>query len=254
MRHSNVKTRWRNGQAAIGTMVSLRSALAVENLGHAGFDFLLIDLQHGENALTDLVPLLQAASTTSATPLVRVPRNDPWPIGRALDMGAYGVVVPLVNTAIEARAAVDAARYPALGSRSWGAPRGLTYGGGDYFAASNDELALIVMLETQLAIANAVDILSVPGIDGAFIGPNDLSISFGHGPEHASLPADVEEAIQSVLRAARATGKSAGIQTYSGADAQRRAIEGFTFLGMSTDSRLLAAAARSELASARVAG
>ncbi len=132
MRPNGTKQRLATGQPAFGLFVSSASGLTAELVGDLGFDWVLVDLQHGENNLGNLSPMLQAVSTTAATPFVRVASNDPTVIQRALDLGAYGIVVPLVNTPAEAEAAVRAAKYPPRGERSWGPIRGALYGGPDY--------------------------------------------------------------------------------------------------------------------------
>lgn len=237
-------------QPALGLFVSSASPLTAELVGGLGFDWVLIDLQHGENNLGNLSPMLQAVSATPATPLVRVPVNDPMLIGRALDLGAYGVVVPLVNNAAEAAAAVRAAHYAPRGARSWGPIRGALYGGPDYFQHAADELLLLVMIETAEAVANARDILAVPGVDGCYIGLNDLSLTLGLAPEGGTgetLPAAVEDAVATVLDACRQTGKVPGIQLYSAGAVTRRLRQGFRCVGLGADLRLLRGAALAAL-------
>lgn len=246
MRPNATKQRLATGQPAFGLFVSSASGLTAELVGGLGFDWVLVDLQHGENNLGNLSPMLQAASTTAATPFVRVASNDPTIIQRALDLGAYGIVVPLVNTPAEAEAAVRAAKYPPRGERSWGPIRGALYGGADYFAHADAETLLIAMLETREAIAAARDILATPGLDGCLIGMNDLGLSYGGTPESTSgevLPQALEEALETVLAACRATGKVAGIQLYTAAAAERRIAQGFRFIGLGTELRLLRGAA-----------
>lgn len=246
MRPNGTRQRLASGQPALGLFVSSASPLAAEIVGGLGFDWALVDLQHGENNLGNLSPMLQAVSITSATPFVRVASNDPTVIQRALDLGAYGIVVPLVNTPAEAAAAVRAAKYPPRGERSWGPIRGSLYGGPDYFDHADDETMIIAMLETREAIASAHDILATPGLDGCLIGMNDLSLSFGGGPEGSTgeaLPAALEEALATVLAACRETGKVPGIQLYNAAAAQRRIAQGFRFIGLGTELRLLRSAA-----------
>jgi 4-hydroxy-2-oxoheptanedioate aldolase len=238
MRPNGTRQRLATGQPALGLFVSSASPLAAEIVGGLGFDWALVDLQHGENNLGNLSPMLQAVSTTAATPFVRVASNDPTVIGRALDLGAYGIVVPLVNT--------PAAKYPPRGERSWGPIRGSLYGGPDYFAHADDETMLVAMLETREAIDNARDILAIPGLDGCLVGMNDLSLSYGGGPEGSTgeiLPAALEAALTTVLAACHDTGKIAGIQLYSAAAAQHRIAQGFRFIGLGTELRLLRGAA-----------
>src|SRR5260221_455705 len=162
------------GQPAFGTFMGLGSTLGAEQLAHTGFDWLVIDQEHGaiDAALTQA--LLQAISTTETVPLIRVPSVQADWIGRALDAGAYGVIVPSVNTRAEAEAAVRATRYPPLGERGIGGSRTRLYGGDDYGQHANEEILLIAQIEHRDGVANAEQILSVPGIDAYFIGPGDL--------------------------------------------------------------------------------
>lgn len=246
MRPNATKHRLARGEAALGLFVSSASGLAAEVVGGLGFDWALIDLQHGENNLGNLSPMLQAVSATAATPFVRVASNDPMVINRALDLGAYGIVVPLVNSAAEAAAAVRAAKYPPRGERSWGPIRGSLYGGPDYFARADDETMIIAMLETRRAIEDARAILATPGLDGCLVGMNDLSLSLGGGPEGTTgedVPPAIEDALAAVIAACAETGKVAGIQLYSAAAAQRRIAQGFRFVGLGTELRLLRGAA-----------
>jgi 4-hydroxy-2-oxoheptanedioate aldolase len=222
-----------------------------EALGYSGYDFLIVDLQHGENNLADVQGMLQAISSTPAVPLVRVPANQAVYIQRALDLGAYGIVVPLVDNARDAESIVESVRYAPAGRRSWGPVRGALYGGADYFANAHAELLTIVMLETADGLANARSILGVPGIDGCFIGPNDLSVSLGFASELADLPVPVEQAIETIVAACAAAGTFAGIQTYSAAAASRRIAQGFRFVSIQSDLRMARSAATDILRAVR---
>lgn len=246
MRPNATKRLVRAGRPAIGIFIASASPLVAEIAGSLGFDWVLIDLQHGENNLGNLSPMLTAVSATPATPFVRVPANDSMLIQRALDLGAYGVVVPMVNSVAEAEAAVQAVRYAPRGARSWGPIRGALYGGPDYFTGAADELMLLAMLETGQAVQNAREILSIDGIDGCYVGLNDLSISLGLAPEAVTaeeLPAPVEEALATILAACEETGKVPGVQLYNAGGINRRIRQGFRFLGAGTDLRLLRGAA-----------
>jgi len=250
VRPNTVRTLWREGRPAIGALLTLNSPLMAEVMGHVGFDWLGVDLQHSETNLAGAQAMLQAVGSTPAIPFVRVAGHDSILIQRVLDLGAYGVIVPMVESVEAAEAAVRAAKYAPLGNRSWGPIRGMLYGGADYFHHANDETAVLVMLESRTAVERAREILAVPGVDGCFIGPNDLGISYGYPPE-ADVPEEVEGAIAEVLAAARATGKVAGMQTYGPDAALGRAEQGFRFIGLGTDIRLATAAARSALARTR---
>jgi 4-hydroxy-2-oxoheptanedioate aldolase len=243
MRPNQTKRMLQAGKPALGTFCLGGSPLIAEVVGNAGYDFIIVDLQHGESNAGNLLGMLQAVSCTPATPIVRVATNQPAHIQRALDMGAYGLVVPMVNTRSEAESILESVRYAPHGARSWGPLRGLLYGGGDYFAKAHEELLVIAMLETAEAVQNAKDILGVPGIDGCFIGPNDLSIALGFASELAEYPRPVEDAILAIRDAAVSTGKAAGIYTPSPAAAKTRLAQGFRFVCVQNDFGMVYAAA-----------
>lgn len=239
MRTNHTKHLLGQGRPAIGTFCLGASALIAETLGHTGLDFVMVDLQHGESTSDRLQGMLQALSATPATPLVRVAANTPVDIQRALDLGAAGVVVPTVNTRAEAEAAVRSVRYAPIGVRSWGPLRGSLYLGSEYFAKAHGELLTVLMIESAEGCRNARDILSVPGVDACFIGPNDLSITLGFPPGLEALPPPVEEAIAAILAAAQATGKVAGIQVFSTRAARPRIEQGFRFISVMSEFEMV---------------
>jgi 4-hydroxy-2-oxoheptanedioate aldolase len=254
MRPNVTKRRLAAGQSAVGLFVSSASPLAAEIVGYMALDWVLIDLQHGENNLANLSVMLQAVSATPATPLVRVPALDSLLIQRTLDLGAYGIVAPMVSTPAEAQAVVRAASYPPAGVRSWGPIRGSLYGGADYFTGAAAETLLIAMLETAEAVANAEAIMATPGIDGCLVGTNDLRIAYGVPPEGGTgeaLDGPAEASVETILAACRATGKAAGIQVYSAEAANRRLAQGFRFIGLGTELRLMRGAATALLGAVR---
>lgn len=247
MRPNQTKRRLLQGKAALGTFCLGGSPLLTETLGQAGYDFVIVDCQHGESNPGNLLAMLQAVSCTPATPLVRVTANAPADLQRALDLGAYGLVVPMVNTRAEAEVVLRSVRYAPAGARSWGPIRGGLYGGADYFAKAHEELLVIAMLETAEAVRNAGEILGVPGIDGCFIGPNDLSVALGFSSELAEYPPPVEEAILAIRDAAVAAGKAPGIYTPNAAAAKARLAQGFRFVCIRNDFGMVAAAAAEDL-------
>jgi len=215
-------------------------------MAHIGFDWLVLDTEHSPIDLTTAVHCLQAISTTSTSPMVRVAWNDPILIKRALDAGAYGLVVPMVNTREEAERAVRATRYPPQGDRSVGGVRPRLYGGADYVEHANEEILLVVQIEHIEAVRNAREILSTPGVDAYFVGPNDLASSMGlQGTPFLQDPR-FQEALASVLRVARELGVPAGIHTYDAAAARQRIEEGYQFIALSSDWRLLTAKAQEQ--------
>ena len=240
MRPNTAKQSLLAGQPAIGIFISATSPLVAEAVGRTGLSWVCVDMQHGETNLGTLSPLLTAISATPAMPYARVAVNDFMEIGRALDLGAYGIIVPLVNTAAEAEAAVRAAKYPPRGNRSHGPIRGALYGGPDYFGSADQETSLVVMIETRDGVEQAEEILAVDGVDGCYIGPSDLSIAYGAGSNPGTgeqLEPAVEEAIEQVLAAARATGKIVGMHLFSAAAANRRLAQGIRMIGLGSELR-----------------
>jgi 4-hydroxy-2-oxoheptanedioate aldolase len=151
-------------------------------MARQGFDALCVDMQHGLSDFSDVWPMLQAISQTDTVPVVRVPWNDPPIIMRALDAGAYGIIVPLINTAADAAKAVAACRYPPVGMRSSGPLRAALYGGTNYQAEANDHIVVMAMIETKEGLANLDAICATPGLDAVYIGPADLSYALGLAP------------------------------------------------------------------------
>lgn len=251
MRKNTALARWRNGEQTIGGWLSLANTHTAELLANAGFDWLCVDLQHGLLDYGDLRHMLPAISTTATVPIVRVHRNDAGDIGKVLDAGAMGVIVPMVNTREQAEAAVAACRYAPQGNRSFGPVRAGLYGGKGYAEEANDEIASIVMIETQEALDNVDEIVSTPGLGGVYIGPADLAISLGL--PLASIAADERHlaAVTRIQDACRAHGVPIGIHTIGLADAQRRLAAGFHFVTLGSDAGFLMQAAASDLAVAR---
>lgn len=248
MRTNTSKAMALAGKPALGTMCNAASPLIGEWLGHSGYDFVVVDLQHGENNLDSVQVMLQALSSTPAIPVVRVPANVPMYIQRVLDLGAYGVIVPLVNTRAEAEAVAASVRYAPKGARSWGPVRGMIYGGADYYTGAERELLTLVMLESAEALANARDILAVDGIDGCFVGPADLNISLGHSPDTLpNVAEETEAAIATIVAAAKDAGKIAGVHAFSVEDGKKRIAQGFRFLTVMAETRLIRAGATASL-------
>lgn len=199
----------RSGTPLRGAFNSLPSPAVVEMCAYAGFDFIVLDNEHGSADLETTENMLRAARASGIVPIVRCFESD---IGRILDMGASGVKIPMVNTAEHARALVQKVRYPGAGQRgsafsSRAAGYG-AFGGAEHTRRSNDGIALIVMVETPQAVANAAEIASVEGVDAVFVGPNDLAHAMGFGNDWSAAP--VVAAIEQALRAISGAGKCAG--------------------------------------------
>ena len=251
MRENTSLAAWQRDEQTIGLWLSLANAYSAEAMSQLGFDWICVDMQHGLIDYTDLVNMLPAISTSDATPLVRVPWNEPYEIMKALDAGAYGVIVPMVNNREEAQQAVMACRYPPLGNRSFGPIRGALYGGRGYAAEANDQIACIAMIETAEGIAHADDIMSTPGLNGVYIGPTDLALSLGL-PAMGDQPQEEHlVVVKELLGKCKAHKIAAGIHTSSLEYAQKYLALGFNFVTLGTESGHMTKNASMELAAAR---
>ena len=181
-RANGVRELWRAGKPVINSWLGIPSSFSAEVMAHAGWDSLVVDMQHGMIDYQVMVTMLQGISTTETMPLVRVPWNDPAHIQKALDAGAYGIICPMINNRAEAEKFVGSMRYAPLGYRSSGPIRASLYGGADYHAKANDIVVAFGMIETVEAMNNLDEILSTPGLDAVYVGPSDLSISMGYNP------------------------------------------------------------------------
>lgn len=243
MKKNRVKELWREGKATVGTWLVLGSPIAAEIIAQMGFDWVVVDTEHGAIDIGTTQSIIQATLTTNTVPIVRVPWNDPMLIKRALDAGAYGLVIPMVNSREEAVRAVKASRYPPVGIRSYGGPRVRLYGGMDYFEHANEEILVIVQIEHIEAVNRAEEIISVEGIDGFFIGPSDLAISMGLKPGMDNTDPRHIEAVSKVLAAGKKHHVPGGIHVGSPEAVNERIAQGFQFIALSSDEGFLRGAA-----------
>ncbi len=245
MRKNRVKEIWARGGTVVNGWLQLSDALAAEAMAHAGWDSLVIDMQHGAADFESAMSIMQAISTTQTVPFARVPWNEPGPIMKLLDGGCYGIICPMTNNREEVERFVGACRYPPSGYRSYGPFRASLYGGPDYPENADDEVVTMAMIETEEALGNLDDILSVPGLDAVLVGPADLGQSLGLGPAVDREEPEILSAIDRILEAADKHGVVPGIFTGSASYARRMAQEGFRFVSVGTDVRLMADAAQS---------
>jgi 4-hydroxy-2-oxoheptanedioate aldolase len=230
----------KGGQAQIGLWSSLSSSYTVEVIAGAGFDWLLLDMEHSPNDLESLLGQLQAAAPYPTHPVVRVPWNDMVAIKRVLDVGAQSLLVPYVSTPQEAAAAVSYTRYPPGGARGVaGTTRATRFGRiKDYARRAQEEICLLVQVETRSGLENIEAICAVEGIDGVFIGPADLHASLGYPGEVANPK--VKPMIDDALRRIRKAGKAPGILTPEEADARHWLQCGALFVAVGADVGILA--------------
>ncbi len=234
MRANTAKAKMAQGDPAFGYSLGLGSPLAAEALAQSGIDFILLDNQHGSFGPDSTIACLMAMASGAAVPMARVARNDYTLIGRLLDEGALGIVIPMVHTVEEARAAAAACRLPPVGTRSWGWGRAGRYGD-DYPDRINDEVFVAVQLESIQAVENAEAILSVPGVDGCWAGPADLALSMGIHPRQAHDDERHARALERIVQACRDTGTIPGLSCSSPEEMVRRAAQGFQFVTGGSD-------------------
>jgi 4-hydroxy-2-oxoheptanedioate aldolase len=249
-----VTDKLRSGKPSVGTWLSLCSPVSAELMAQVGWDWLVVDVEHSPVGFDTMVNCFRAAQLGGAVPMARVPWNDTIWVQRTLDAGALGLVVPMVNTAQDARHVVSNMKYSIKGQRSWGGSRVAPYIDGDYRTWTEENLAIIVMIETAQAVENAEAILAVEGVVGCFIGPNDLALSLGLSPQDVGPGTAHEAAMMAVVAAAKKTGKAAGKHCFSGAEVTERIRQGFQFLALSSDAGFLGKAAREEFGAIDFAG
>lgn len=254
MRENLAKNRWKRGEATVGAWLTIPSGHSAELLAHQGFDWLCIDCQHGLVDFSAMVEMLRAISTTETTPFVRVAANDPAEIMRALDAGAYGIVIPLIETAADAARAVSACRYPPVGTRSSGPIRASLYGGSDYVSRANDEIAVIAMIETAAALENLDPILATPGLDAAYVGPSDLAYALGMVPTGDNSEPRHVETVETIRAACERHGVAPGIHTGSVDFSRRWLADGFRMITLGSDTGFLRGRAREQLRALRDPG
>ncbi|HEX3442193.1 MAG TPA: aldolase/citrate lyase family protein [Pseudolabrys sp.] len=229
-----------DGKLQIGLWSSLCSNIAAEIISDSGFDWILLDTEHSPNEIPDLVTQLQAVQRGTATPIIRPAWNDAVLAKRCLDIGAQTLLFPYVQNADEAKRAVASTRYPPQGIRGVSvAARASRYGRvPGYLGKANDEICVLVQVETREALKELEAIAKVPGVDGVFIGPSDLAASLGHlgNPAHP----EVQEAMHDAVKRLKALGKPAGILTGNEEEARRYIDWGYLFVAVGADIGLLA--------------
>ncbi|MBB4934873.1 4-hydroxy-2-oxoheptanedioate aldolase [Lipingzhangella halophila] len=247
--------RIRERRSAIGYWVIMDAPVATERIGRLGYDYVAFDAQHGLLGYSGILNgLLAVDAGGTSVGMVRVEANDPTAIGRALDAGAGGVIVPMVNSAEDAAAAVSAARYPPRGTRSYGPMRAMLRVG-PRPAETDASTLVLAMIETPEGLRNVADICATPGLDGVYVGPSDLCLAVGGAyPGDPDVAEVFDTALSTVSAAAAEAGIAAGIHTPNGDVAARRLTEGYTFATVAADLVHLEQAARDHLSVARGEG
>jgi 4-hydroxy-2-oxoheptanedioate aldolase len=254
MRTNPVKQKLRRGEPTFGTWLSLGDLYATRVLARLGWDWLTLDMEHGAIDWAEAAAIFAAVADAGSVPLVRVPEGNHFLIKRALDAGAWGIVVPMVDTVEQGRLAIAAAKYPPEGNRSvGGGMHSMNFGAtaAEYYRQANDEILVVLQTESPLGVANAEAIYSLPGCDAIFIGPNDLRAQMRKRGEPEPTDAQHEELVQRVIAAGKKTKTPTGIHVFDAETAQRRAKEGMQFLAVGSDLALMTKQATAVLAALR---
>ena len=240
-----LRAQWQAGEPTFGAWCTIPSTWTAEVAARSGHDWVCVDTQHGLIGYDVMLPMLQAIAAGGVPAFVRVPWNEPGAIMKALDAGADGVIVPMVNSVEDARSVVGACRYPPDGYRSMGPTRA---------RAVESEWRLpicVVMIETVQAVSRADEILAVPGVDAVFVGPNDLAVSAGLDSGYEGRHPDHRRMIEKVARSARAHGVVAGIMCGSPQVALQWHKSGYQMLALESDTRLLTGATEQMIVQAK---
>lgn len=242
MKRNPVKAALKDGKPQVGTWLSLGNLYATRVMARVGFPWLTVDMEHSPIDWETAGCLFGAIADAGCVPLARVPRGTHENIKRALDAGAHGIVVPMVNTVEEARVAIAAAKYPPVGNRSIGGglhAMNFDATAGDYFKHANDEILVILQTESPQGVDNAEAIYSLPGVDAIFVGPNDLTFQM-RGPDGRDpTPAELEAMLQRVLAAGKKVGTPVGLHVLSVDDVKRRTEEGWQFIAIGSELRFM---------------
>ncbi len=244
---NHVKRQIRAGHAQFGSLLNFGDPLVAEMMAAIGFDWLLVDTEHGPIDLATMAHMFAAITRYPVAPFARVHEISEAAVKRVLDAGAWGILAPNVRTREEAELVVAACKYPPAGVRSLGSGRfALSFktDAPTYLARANDEILVIVQIEHAEAVKNIDAILSVPGVDACYIGPNDLCASMGLTPSLEPPHPEFEEAVEAILAAARRHHVAPGIHCASPETVNRRIREGWPLVGMVNDQRFLVSAAR----------
>ena len=246
-----LKVAWAEGRTAFGLWSVVPGSFGAEILSETGADYVCVDQQHGAIDYDAMVPMFQAIRAGGAAPITRVLSNDPFLIMKALDAGAWAVIVPLVGSAGDAARAVSACRYPPRGVRSFGPVRAATVIGSRDPEELGSEVLCLVMVETGEALERVDEIAATPGVDGIYIGPSDLALSLGLPPTLEVTEGEHVEAVRRIREACHQHGIVAGIHSPSGDWARSHAEAGFDLITVATDAPLLREAALRQLTAAR---
>ena len=236
---------WKENKPVVNGWLSIPNSFTAEAFGKMGWDSITIDMQHGQSDYSTSIPMLQALSVSPSTPMVRVPWYEPGIIMRMLDLGVLGIIAPMINTKEDCEKFVSYCYYPPIGQRSFGPMRAQLVHGPDYFSNANKNVLSFAMIETQQAVDNLDEILSVPNLTGVYIGPADMSSSYGLKPKFDVKEDPVYSNIKLIAKKANEYGKIAGIHNGTTQYAKEMIDIGFKLVTISSDFRSMSTHAQS---------
>lgn len=251
MKQNPVKTALAAGQPQVGTWLSFGDVFTARLMARVGFPWLTVDLEHSPIDWQTASLMFAAIADAGCVPLARVPRGDHDLIKRVLDGGAMGIIVPMVNTVEEAKLAIAAAKYPPVGNRSIGATipaLNFQATAGEYYQYANDNILVILQTESPEGVSNAEEIYRLPGVDAIFVGPNDLFWQMKSADGSDPTPDEFEAMLQKVLSIGKKWGTPVGIHTQSVAEVQKRISEGWQFMALQSELKMLVDRASEQVA------
>ena len=238
---------WKQNKASINAWLSIPNSFTAEAFGRMGWDSVTVDMQHGQNDYSSSIAMIQALSNSNTVPMTRVPWNEPGIIMKMLDLGVQGIIAPMINTKNDCEEFVSYCYYPPKGQRSFGPMRAQVVYGSDYYQHANKNIVSFAMIETKQAVENLDEILSVPHLTGIYIGPADMSSSYGLPPKFDVREDPVFSNIKMIAKKAKEKGKIAGIHNGSVKYMKEMMDYGFQFTTLLSDFRMMTSQAESLL-------
>ncbi len=242
MKINPVKKALQAGEPQVGSWLSLESVFAPRFMARIGFPWLTVDIEHSPVNWETAAVMFGVIADAGCVPLARVPRGDHDHIKRVLDAGAMGIIVPMVNTLEQAKAAIAAAKYPPIGNRSVGGSfHALNYDAtaGDYFKHANDEILVVLQTESPEGVENAEEIYSLPGVDAIFVGPNDLRFQMRSDSGEDPSTDEFEAMLKRILDTGKKTGTPVGLHVQSVEDVRKRIDQGWQFIAMASELNMM---------------
>ena len=241
---NNLLEIWKLGKPVINAWLSIPNSFTAEAFGKMGWDSITIDMQHGQNDYQSSIAMLQGLSRSESLPMARVPWSEPGIIMKMLDLGVMGIIAPMINTKEDCEKFVSYCYYPPNGQRSFGPMRAQLVHGSNYFNLANENIVSFAMIETKQAVENLDEILSVPNLTGVYIGPADMSSSYGLQPKFDVKEDPVFSNIKLIAKKAKEHGKIAGIHNGSTDYAKEMIKIGYKFVTILSDFRVMSSNAQ----------